>query len=1237
MAVQKEDAFSGSVLYNKSKKGISMQMRTIISFFALLVFLTVAVGGGVYFHSVEETLRNDVLGDVNDDLQDFAKRIAIPLSEYQKISAAVAGLKELPAALMMKNPDTIRQANVILDHFQYTIQADACFLMDQAGDTISSSNRNTPQSFVGKNYAFRPYFQDAISGTSAIYPAIGVVTKKRGLFYSYPVYGGDREQPLGVLVIKSSTDPIEKEIYVRHKGIMLLADPHGIVFISNRPEWLYHSLWRIPGEELSVITATQQFGEGPIEWIGMEKKDDHEAIDSKGKKYIIYQKEIAGLPGWTASYLLDSKILSREISVGFFRKFGPFLVVFCVVIGLAGLFLYRKADQEIRRRKLADEAQKQSLSLLQATLESTADGILVVNSTGEITSFNARFAELWRLPDDILSSRDDRRALDFALDQLRDPQGFLDKVEALYAHPEEESFDVLEFKDGRTFERYSRPQRMQDRIVGRVWSFRDVTERKKAEQAIILAKEEWEMTFDASADPIMIIGTDYHIKRLNKAMAEMIGCSVEDAVGKLCYEQVHNITEHMQACPHAKLLEDQQTYTEEIYEPLLDKYLLVTVSPLFDSGGSLYGSVHYAKDITDRKQAEIALRSSESMLQAIIDAEPECVKLLDADGRVLMMNQAGLAMIEADSLEQVKGQIVCPLITSEYRQSFVELIDRVFRGESGTLEFEVVARKGGHLWLETHAVPFRNDKEEIIALLGVTRNITERKHAQEALRQSEEFLRNTLDNVDEGFLVVDRDLTIQLANKTYSKWVGLSIGDIIGSKCYEITHKVFTPCYETGVACAVRAAFDTGMPQRTVHDHTDEDGKKMYIEIKTFPVRDASGQVTFVIETLSNITEKYLLEEERVKTQKLAAIGTLAGGIAHDFNNLLQGIFGYISVAKMSIDQKEKSLAMLEQAEEALHLSVNLTTQLLTFSKGGKPLKKLIRIGAAVENAVKFSLSGSHTNYTMDIPADLRSVEADAGQVAQVIQNIVLNANDAMAGSGTVHVSLANVDIAKDSIVSLPNGGQFVCLVIQDSGIGIPEQNLPRIFDPYFTTKQKGSGLGLATSYSIIKNHGGMIEVKSELNKGTTFTIYLPASGSAEMEAATATSHAVGTMKGRILLMDDEDLVRKVAQAMVTALGHDVVSAEDGKKAVELFRRAREAGTPFDLVILDLTVKGGMGGEEAIRKIREIDPDVTAVVSSGYADSPVVADYRTYGFSAVLNKPYTIDAINDMLESLLAN
>lgn len=595
------------------------------------------------------------------------------------------------------------------------------------------------------------------------------------------------------------------------------------------------------------------------------------------------------------------------------------------------------------------------------------------------------------------------------------------------------------------------------------------------------------------------------------------------------------------------------------------------------------------------------------------------------------MNRTGLDLIEADTLDQVRGRCIYPLVSEEHREAFQDLVRDVFQGKPRSMEFRITGLKGRVSWFYMKAVPMRNSAGDIVSLLAVTDDITARKEAQEKLSQSEEFIRSILDTVDEGFIVVDLDYRIITANKAYCRQIGSCNEDIIGRHCYEVSHRTNRPCYEEGEECAVRNVLATGGPHSSIHRHKDPKGNILYVETKAYPIKDVSGNVTSAIETINNITERHLLEEERLKTQKLESIGTLAGGIAHDFNNLLQGIFGYISMAKMSLDRPEQIKTMLQQAEEALHLSVNLTTQLLTFSKGGKPVKKLVQLELVIKNAVKFALSGSHTDYRMDISSDLWLVEADEGQLTQVVQNIVINANEAMAGRGTVIVSAKNTNIPKETIPGLPEGGRFVSLSIQDSGTGISRQNLAKIFDPYFTTKQKGSGLGLATSYSIVKNHGGIIEVQSEPGRGSTFTIYLPAAKDAVIAHETTTAMTAAARKGKILVMDDEELVRNVAKEMIKVLGHEVQCAADGKMAIEMFCHARESGSPFDVVVLDLTVKGGMGGEEAVRKLVEIDPEVVAVVSSGYANNTVVADFQAYGFSAFLNKPYKIDTLRDCL------
>lgn len=377
------------------------------------------------------------------------------------------------------------------------------------------------------------------------------------------------------------------------------------------------------------------------------------------------------------------------------------------------------------------------------------------------------------------------------------------------------------------------------------------------------------------------------------------------------------------------------------------------------------------------------------------------------------------------------------------------------------------------------------------------------------------------------------------------------------------------------------------------------------------------------------------LDEQILHSRKMEAIGVLAGGIAHDFNNLLQGVFGYISMAKLNLGEKEKCVEMLEQAEKAMHMSVNLTKQLLTFSKGGKPLKKIMKILPIIENSAKFALSGSRTDYSLENDVKLKLVDVDEGQISQVIQNIIINADQAMPEGGTVSITVQNVQAPGEALPAGLAAGRYIRISIKDNGIGIPEHYLPRIFDPYFTTKEKGSGLGLAASYSIIRHHGGMVDVKSEMGKGSTFSIYLPSVETDEPIIPPDPKELTAVRRCKILLMDDEKLIRDVAGAMMKALGHSVEFALNGEEAIDKYRESLSSGRRFDIVILDLTIRGGMGGEETMQRLLEIDPDVKAVVSSGYADSSAICEYEKCGFKACLAKPYQVSTLKNVLRDLL--
>jgi signal transduction histidine kinase/ActR/RegA family two-component response regulator len=386
-------------------------------------------------------------------------------------------------------------------------------------------------------------------------------------------------------------------------------------------------------------------------------------------------------------------------------------------------------------------------------------------------------------------------------------------------------------------------------------------------------------------------------------------------------------------------------------------------------------------------------------------------------------------------------------------------------------------------------------------------------------------------------------------------------------------------------------------------------------------------------ELRTQIAEKQRIEEELSRTRHLESLGILAGGIAHDFNNLLTAIMGNTSLAKMFTEPDTKIYARLEEVEKASLRARDLTQQLLTFSKGGAPIKKVTSIADIICDSSRFALRGSHARCKFNIMEDLWPVEVDEGQISQVISNLAINADQAMPEGGVVEIRAENVTLLKGQVVTL-EPGRYIRLSITDSGIGIPKDHLNKIFTPYFTTKQRGSGLGLATSYSIINKHGGVIIVESEIGRGTTFNIYLPASGK-EIPEKEKKSMTTITGSGKILVMDDEEFIRNTAGEMLATVGYTVGYADDGAQAIDLYIRARESGEPYDLIIMDLTIPGGMGGVEAIQKLLEIAPDAKAIVSSGYANGPIMADFKEYGFKGVIAKPYRTDELCKVVQNVI--
>jgi nitrogen-specific signal transduction histidine kinase/CheY-like chemotaxis protein len=383
-----------------------------------------------------------------------------------------------------------------------------------------------------------------------------------------------------------------------------------------------------------------------------------------------------------------------------------------------------------------------------------------------------------------------------------------------------------------------------------------------------------------------------------------------------------------------------------------------------------------------------------------------------------------------------------------------------------------------------------------------------------------------------------------------------------------------------------------------------------------------------------DITERKRMEEELQKAKRLESLGVLAGGIAHDFNNILTPILANISIAKAFGNFDDGVAEALTDAEKACLRAKGLTQQLLTFSKGGGPVRKSLPISRLLRDEVRFALSGSNVQSNCTVPDDLWRVKVDQGQLGQVIQNIIINAHQAMPTGGTVNIQAENVTVGPSDPLSLMEG-EYVKISISDQGIGIPEEHLSMIFNPFYSTKDKGSGLGLSISHKIIERHHGTIQVESELGSGTTFHIYLPSS---ENEPTVEEKEWTETLRGegRILLVDDDEAVRRSAEEMLKRLGYDAECVKDGEEGLRLYLRAKESGQPFGAVIMDLTIPGGMGGKEAIKRLKEKDPGARVIVSSGYSADPVLQGFSEYGFSGVVAKPYGMDDLAEVIHSVLS-
>jgi PAS domain S-box-containing protein len=655
-------------------------------------------------------------------------------------------------------------------------------------------------------------------------------------------------------------------------------------------------------------------------------------------------------------------------------------------------------------------------------------------------------------------------------------------------------------------------------------------------------------------------------------------------------------------------------------------------------------------------------QENEQRLTTLIQSAPICIHEINLKGQITSMNTTGLEMMDLQNEKDVCGVYYMDFVCEKQRLEINQLLERAYQGEYNAFEF---SPEGSELIFSSCFAPVLNKFGAVEKIMGITENVTAQRNHQRDLLASETKYRNLFESADVSIWNEDMsdlkhsldqlrtagvtDLKQYLAEHPqkvleYAKLIKvvnvnkttLNMFNAWSEKSFiEHIPNSFGPDADSVFIKELCAIWDSEKTFRSEATYISQAGEKIDTIISFYIPTSPEGFKSVSV-SIVDITLQKQVEKERLNSSKLESLGLLAGGIAHDFNNILAGLFGNLELAKLKLAPDHAAYQHVKTANLAMDRATALANQLLTFAKGGDPLFEIVNVTEIVQDSIELTLSGSNVKPILKLQQDLWMLNADKGQLSQVITNLLINANHAMPRGGILTIEAINIkEVTNHVSPNIP--GEFVCLKIIDEGVGISEEQKKYIFDPYFTTKSSGNGLGLATAHSIIAKHNGYISVESELDKGTTFSIYLPADSDAQSSNNVMLNNTKKIMQksGKILVMDDEEMILDISVTMLEHLGYAVETAIDGKQTIEKYIDADKCGKPFDVVVVDLTIPGGEGGEDVIKELLKINPLVKTIVSSGYSNSQVMSNYSEYGFKGRLVKPFLMEDLGNELFRIL--
>jgi PAS domain S-box-containing protein len=754
---------------------------------------------------------------------------------------------------------------------------------------------------------------------------------------------------------------------------------------------------------------------------------------------------------------------------------------------------------------------------------------------------------------------------------------------------------------------------------------------KETNEQLKIAHEEMTAIFDSAGMGILVTDRDLNVLASNRMIGEAFGIDRASTSGIRCHELICRKVPAPD-CPALKAVRSGAGARSEM--DLDGRHFEVVSTPIRDTDGIISRVVLVYLDMTERIRSQENLRKSEERYRDLFENSTDLIQVLNADGTIRYVNRAWMETLDYGP-EDLVNKSIFDIVHPDCINCGPEFRSIVTGSTDGRFETMFITKGRETIVVEGNVSPI-TEGGEFVGTRGIFRDITARKQAETLMAAEREQLAVTLRSIGDGVITTDLNGAVVLINKVAERMTGWRLDEARG---LPITSVFRMTDEKTGeeISCPIERVLRTGLPCELEGDAmlADRTGGRHLITDSVAPILNKDSAVAGAVLVFRDVTERRKLEDRMIKSEKIESLGVLAGGIAHDFNNLLNSIIANLDIGlKFSTPDSEVHKS-LSRAQKASAKAKDLTQQLLTFSKGGAPVKKLASIADLIRDTADFGTRGTNVRCEYHLPDDLWNAEVDEGQISQVIQNLIINAVQAMPQGGVIQIIAHNVTIHSKESAWLREG-DYVAISVRDHGQGIAKEHVGHIFEPYFTTKPTGSGLGLATTYSIVKKHNGAIDVESVPGFGTTFYLYLPAS----LHAASPVSRPPSPtpreqFARRILVMDDDELIRETVGVLLDLLGYEVAFAADGDRALDMYRKAKESGAPYDVVIMDLTIPGGRGGGVTIGDLLAFDPSAKAIVSSGYSNDAIMSNYAQNGFAGVVVKPYTMDELDAELQRVL--